>query len=52
MVLEFPMSKLSRFLACTLGAGLCLVPLGGMFEYKLLKQAQLHSPTKAVQTIG
>jgi hypothetical protein len=45
------MGKLSRFLTCVLGVGLCLVALGGAFEYKLLKQAQLHTPT-AVRTTG
>ena len=48
---EVPMGKLSRFLACVFGAGLCLVVLGGAFEYKLLKQAQLHPPT-AFRTTG
>jgi hypothetical protein len=33
-LMVFPTSKLSRFLACTLGTGLCLVALGGMFDYK------------------
>jgi hypothetical protein len=39
------MGKLSRFLICVFGAGLCLVALGAAFEYKLLKQAQLYKRT-------
>jgi hypothetical protein len=45
------MGKLSRFLTCVFGAGLCSVALLGAFEYKLLKQAQLRTPT-AVRTNG
>ena len=45
------MGKLSRFLMCIFGSGLCLVAMLGAFEYKLLKQAQLHTPT-AVRTTG
>jgi hypothetical protein len=46
------MGKLSRFLICIFGAGFCLVALVGAFEYKLLKQAQVHAPTKAFRTTG
>jgi hypothetical protein len=46
------MGKLSRFLMCVFGAGFCVVALGGAYEYKLLKQAQLHAPTKVVRTTG
>ena len=46
------MGKLSRFLMCVFGAGLCLVALVGAFEYKLLREAQKHAPTKAFLTAG
>jgi hypothetical protein len=46
------MGKLSRFLTCIFGVGLCSVALLGAFEYKLLKEAQLHAPAKVVRGIG
>lgn len=46
------MNKLSRGLALVFGCAFCVVALGGVYEYKLLKQSQKDVLTKVSQTTG
>ena len=52
MLSEVPMGKLSCFLFGVFGTCLCLAVLWGSYEYKLLREAQLHAPTRSIRTMG
>jgi uncharacterized coiled-coil protein SlyX len=43
------MRRLSRFLLLVFGVGGCLVLLGGVYEYSLLKRIKTVAPNRAAQ---
>jgi hypothetical protein len=43
------MGRLSRFLLLVFGVGGCLVLLGGVYEYSLLKRIKTVAPNRAAQ---